>query len=373
MAYLALLEDLAQGALRRERVFRDRADLFAESTEWLISRFRYPRHILLDLCRNLGPKLERETKCTNAIPVHIQVLSTLGVLATGTFQREIGDRSGISQLSMSRIMPAVLDAIISLNPNYIQFPYQNEQQAEVKRGFYAIAGFPNIIGAIDCTHVAIKAPSINEFSYVNRKGFHSVNVQIICDAHLALINVIARWPGGTHDSFIVQNSSVGLRLHRGAVEDGWLIGECYPFRPNFIELNCNVITEVSVIKIYLLNAGDRGYPLKPWLMTPLTNPTTQQERNYNRAHARTRAIVERTIGLLKGRWLCLSGTGGTLQYRPEKVCDIIMACSVLHNLAIKHGIPLQEPLRPDGPMPDAEHPPPNAAAIQARARIIQQF
>ena len=56
--------------------------------------------------------------------------------------------------------------------------------------------------------------------------------------------------------------------------------------------------------------GDQGYPLKPWPMTPLTNPRTQQEQAYNRAHARMRSTVEREIGLLKGRWLCLSSKGG---------------------------------------------------------------
>ncbi|KAJ8364716.1 hypothetical protein SKAU_G00135470 [Synaphobranchus kaupii] len=37
MAALALLEDIANRAIRRERVFRDRADLFAHDDEWLIS------------------------------------------------------------------------------------------------------------------------------------------------------------------------------------------------------------------------------------------------------------------------------------------------------------------------------------------------
>ncbi|CAL8318115.1 unnamed protein product [Merluccius merluccius] len=37
MAYLALLEDLENRALHRERVFKERADLFSESTEWLLS------------------------------------------------------------------------------------------------------------------------------------------------------------------------------------------------------------------------------------------------------------------------------------------------------------------------------------------------
>ena len=123
-----------------------------------------------------------------------------------------------------------------------------------------------------------------------------------------------------------------------------------------------------------ISLGDQGYPLKPWLMTPLTNPRTQQEQAYNRAHARTRSTVERAIGLLKGRWLCLSSMGGTLQYRPEKVCRIIIACCVLHNLAIRQGVPLQELPRPDDPMLDAVPlPPPNAAGLQTRQRIIQRF
>ena len=40
---------------------------------------------------------------------------------------------------------------------------------------------------------------------------------------------------------------------------------------------------------------------------------------------------------------------------------------MLHNLAIRPGVPLQELPRPDGPMPDAVPlPPPNAAGLQMR-------
>ncbi len=47
MADLALLEDLANHALRREWVFKERADLFNESTEWLLSRYCF-------LCHDFG-------------------------------------------------------------------------------------------------------------------------------------------------------------------------------------------------------------------------------------------------------------------------------------------------------------------------------
>lgn len=50
--------------------------------------------------------------------------------------------------------------------------------------FTEIAGFPGIIGAVDGTHIAIVAPSnqneqYKEYTYVNRKGFHSLNVQLV--------------------------------------------------------------------------------------------------------------------------------------------------------------------------------------------------
>lgn len=40
-------------------------------------------------------------------------------------------------------------------------------------------GFPGIIGAIDCTHIAIIRPWEKEHNYLNRKGYHSKNVQIV--------------------------------------------------------------------------------------------------------------------------------------------------------------------------------------------------
>ena len=75
---------------------------------WLMM-MRFPRAILLELCTELGPSLERETARSHALPVPIQVLTTLGFLATGAFQRELADRSRISQSALSRTIPSVLN------------------------------------------------------------------------------------------------------------------------------------------------------------------------------------------------------------------------------------------------------------------------
>nr|CAI5859964.1 unnamed protein product [Callosobruchus analis] len=43
------------------------------------------------------------------------------------------------------------------------------------------AGFPNVIGAIDGTHIKIRKPKTDSESYINRKGFYSVNLQAVCN------------------------------------------------------------------------------------------------------------------------------------------------------------------------------------------------
>lgn len=139
MASLALLEDLANGAIRRERIYRHRHDLLANDDEWLLSRFRFPRAVLLDICAELQPFLERHTQRSHALPVPTQVLTTLGFLATGTFQRELADRAGMSQSTLSRTMPAVWDGVIRMSSRYIKFPYNAVDQADIKTQFAARA------------------------------------------------------------------------------------------------------------------------------------------------------------------------------------------------------------------------------------------
>ncbi|KAJ1207543.1 hypothetical protein NDU88_002934 [Pleurodeles waltl] len=63
--------------------------------------------------------------------------------------------------------------------SYIVFP-QVEDLPTVKGDFYALGHFPNIIGVIDGTHVAlVPPPRRSEQVYKNRKSYHSMNVQMV--------------------------------------------------------------------------------------------------------------------------------------------------------------------------------------------------
>ena len=54
---------------QRERVFCDYYDFLSHDDDWLISRFTFPRAILLEFCTELGLVLERETARSHTLPV----------------------------------------------------------------------------------------------------------------------------------------------------------------------------------------------------------------------------------------------------------------------------------------------------------------
>lgn len=100
--------------------------------------------------------------------------------------------------------------------------------------------------------------------------------------------------------------------------------------------------KLLTLSILFLNVGDSGYGQSTWLMTPLRHPRGHAELEYNKAHRKTRNLIERTIALLKMRFLCLARPGGELLYAPEKVAKIILACCVLHNICKGYHVQLEE-------------------------------
>ena len=60
-----------------------------------------------------------------------------------------------------------------------------------KLEFHNVAGFPGVIGCVDGSHIPIISLHQDEYAYVNRKNFHSINLQGICDANLVFLDVVA--------------------------------------------------------------------------------------------------------------------------------------------------------------------------------------
>lgn len=133
----------------------------------------------------------------------------------------------------------------------------------------------------------------------NRKSYFSLNVQAICDDDHKFSDIVARWPGSAHDSNIFNNSTIKTKFENEEFSNSIIL-------------------------------GDSGYPLLPYLITPLLNPADQAQMLFNEAQIRTRNIIERTFGIWKRRFPILAYG---MRIKIERVQDVIVTTAVLHNIA----------------------------------------
>ncbi|NXX00072.1 ALPL protein, partial [Larus smithsonianus] len=251
------------------------------SEEQVLRRYRLDKAAIAGLCRELGADLESLTGRSHALPVAVKVTSALTFLASGSFQTATRHTTGISQSAMSNCLAQFLEALQRRAGRYIAFPPPGAPSMAPAGG-----AFPGVLGLVGGMHVALRAPSENEPAYRNAGNYHSMNMQVVCDAAGAITNVVAKFPGSCPNAAVLENSALARLLEGARPHGAWLL-------------------------------GDGSYPLKPWLMTPIAGPRGPAEERYNALHARALAALRRTLALLRLRFRCLDkNRGGPLQYAP---------------------------------------------------------
>ena len=275
----------------------------------------------------------------------LQLCTALRYFSQGGYLPVIADLHGISDRSASHCIHTVANAICHKMEEFMTWPTA-EECAQTKLKFYRKTnGFPCIAGLIDGSQVPIWGPHppSNEAVFVNRKGFHSINCQIVCDADMNIFSFDARWPGSSHDAYVLRQSEVFEKFEEGLLPNSWLL-------------------------------GDAGYALSDWLLTPYQNPNGQPQERYNAAHKRARCAVERCIGIWKMRWRCLTKV---IMFQPDRASKIMAACAALHNLAIRERVDLGEEIDNDlvneyeVPVQDGRHAP--NIHIGAREDLVRRI
>ncbi|XP_072141042.1 putative nuclease HARBI1 [Dermacentor andersoni] len=134
---LARLQLIAELLMRRERVFRDRTNIFEVFDEdELQRRFRFNRAGIAYLAELLRDNLQHPTRGSNNLSVEQEVVLALKFFATGGFLITAGNTINVHESTASRT---------------VRWPSPNEL-AEVQTNFYGLGGFPCVVGAIDGTH-----------------------------------------------------------------------------------------------------------------------------------------------------------------------------------------------------------------------------
>ncbi|KAH0643217.1 hypothetical protein KY290_035430 [Solanum tuberosum] len=169
--------------------------------------------------------------------------------------------------------------------------------------------FKGCLGALDGTYIQIRVPSKGKPRYRTRKGEIATNVLGVCDKNLNFTYVLPGWEGSAADGRVLRNAITrtnGLKIPEGnyyLCDGGYTNGNGFlsPYR------------------------GYR-YWLRDWQGE---NPPPQcREELFNMKHARARNVIERTFGLLKGRWGILRSPSW---YSVKIHNRIISACCLIHN------------------------------------------
>ncbi|KAF2884499.1 hypothetical protein ILUMI_21673 [Ignelater luminosus] len=138
--------------------------------------------------------------------------------------------------------------------------------------YYHKAGIPNVIGCIDGSHIEIDKPTERSVDYINRKGYHSIVLQGLCNEHLNFIDIFIGYPGSVHDARVFRNSSLYSKLQT-------VCGDKYIL-------------------------GDSAYPQSPQLLTPYKDNghLTAAQKYFNKKLSTCRVDIEHVFGLCKQRF-----------------------------------------------------------------------
>ncbi|CAG4962773.1 unnamed protein product [Parnassius apollo] len=264
-------EKLRMQTMIRNKRFRNLSNPYEDPN--FHSTYRLTPDLALAIVNDLKP-IWQQHQYSSSLPIELKLLCALHFFAQGSYQKSLTKDVDfkVSQPNSSR---AIKEAVATLNQpkiikKWINFSNRPQMEATVLRNYQKF-GIPEVLGYIDGTHIKLKKPTQHEELYVNRKGEHTLNAQMVCDSSLKILNVCARYPDATHDSFIWRFSALRkvMMYLNGEGNTCWLL-------------------------------GDSGYPLEPCLLTPILNAEENTPQSqYTNTHIRSRNSIERCFGVLK--------------------------------------------------------------------------
>ncbi|XP_066585450.1 putative nuclease HARBI1 [Prorops nasuta] len=269
------------------------------------SHFRITRNTFHFLIELLHPYLERKSERygRHSLLPEKQLLLSLWLMATPNSFRCVGDRFGISKSTAWRSLRRVINALYSFLHTFIKWPLVEEAKTtmrKIKQNYR----FPNVIGAIDGTHIKIAAPRERAEAYIDRKGNHSLQLQAVCDENLKFLHVYCGEAGSVHDMRVFRLSNIIDML-------------------NDTNFPCNS---------HIL--GDAAYEIQKYVMVPFKDNghLSQDQIKFNTILSSSRMIIERAFGLLKGRFRSILDK--LPMTKTNQIPRYIITCCILHNICI---------------------------------------
>ncbi len=223
---------------------------------------------------------------------------------------QIADRFNLSESMVFQAIEDLCTVLVEkMMPLYIKW-LASEAQERTADFFEDAYGFEGVIGCIDGMHIPVHKPLYCPQDYYTRKQVYAIQLQAVCDEHLMFTHIFAGFCGGSHDSYVLQNSQL------------------------YLDHSLDIKKWFSEPEYHLV--GDCAYPLMSYLLKPFPKKEGMSKRKklYNKSLSGCRHTIERAFGLLKNKWKILTFPW---THDPHKLTLVTGACCVLHNFCLVHG------------------------------------
>ena len=275
------------------------------------------RNTFTMLLNILRPRLTRQNTYMRDCVTPEKILAIgLYRLTHGVPYVTTGLKFNVGKTTVYEAVQDVVDVLCGIKEEYIKFPSTDQEIFATRQTFEGFTNLPNVVGAIDVSHIQIKNPIESGADYFSRLDQHDVVVQAVADGEKRFLDVATGFPGSMPESRVLINSSLYQRIMGGEL----LIGQAVKFGGR----------DVRPVLV-----GSSAYPLFPWLLKPYHESTDDPfEMNFNKQLSSARELIECAFGVLKGRWQILQKR---LDSNVAFTNQVITACCVLHNFCIDAG------------------------------------
>jgi len=175
-------------------------------------------------------------------------------LAHGNSYVTIGAAFGVGKSTVIEAVQDVVGALYELRDNFIKFPSNEAETRACINTFREASDLPNIVGAIDGTHIKIKSPIASSKDYFSRYQQYDFIIQAVADGKKIFLDFSAGYPGTLHDARVMRNSLLYRRVENN-------------------EILQNPMARVGNHTIAPYLVGDSAYPLSRWLQKPFPDAT----------------------------------------------------------------------------------------------------
>ena len=284
-----------------------------DDEEWY-ENFRMRKGTFDWLCSQLDPILKPHPNPVapgrSIISTEKRVAIALYKLAHVAEYKVVGNTFGVHKSSVHNCLYSFCIAICELlQRDFINFPDEDEAD-EISKRFESITHLPNIVGAIDGSHIPITPPEEGNADFINRKCSHSVVLQAIVDDQYLFRDVSCKLPGSCHDVDALKESNF------------------YKNVGNIMPKGSKSIDGKEIPYVIL---GDPAYPLLPWLLKNYNydRNISPEMDSFNVYLNKGRVVVENAFGRLKARWRILCKRS---EVNHKFMATIVLACCILHNI-----------------------------------------